>query len=341
MTSRVELTGARTQLTTALAAMLCAGAVHGAPNDVTLYGLIDLGLAYERLDGQSRLAQHSGTQTGSHWGLRGTEDLGNGYQAVFRLESGFHANNGAQEHGRPFSRWAYVGVAGPTGELRLGRQWLLGNTWGSTASPFGHGWSGAAGATTLGYNDGDFGTAGRMNNAVLYMSPTVHGWQVGLGYSFDAHDNSAFATANHDRVWTAGLRYQQGPLATALTYERLNADARVPAKRNATNMQLAAAYDLDWMTLHAGYGRLRHPNVGPSAGFDKVQSFLGGVSVPVSGRGKVLATYQRTTRSGIQGWAMGYQHDLSKRTNLYALVDRVDRRDTHLLQTVAGVRHAF
>lgn len=341
MTSRFQPCGPRVKRILALAAMLSAGAVHAAQNEVTLYGVIDLGIAYERLDGQSRLAQRSGTQTGSHWGLRGTEDLGNGYQALFRLDSGFHANNGMADHERAFSRWAYVGVAGPTGELRLGRQWLLSNTWGGIASPFGHGWSGAAGATTLGYNDGDFGAAGRVSNAVLYLSPTVHGWQAGLGYSFDAHDNTQFATANHDRVWTAGLHYRQGPLATALTYERLNANASVPGKRNATNMQLAAAYDLDVMTLHAGYGRLRHPNVGPSAGFDKVQSFLGGVSVPVSGRGKVLATYQRATRSGIQGWAMGYQHDLSKRTNLYALVDRVDRRDTHLLQTIAGVRHAF
>ena len=30
-----------------------------------------------------------------------------------------------------------------------------------------------------------------------------------------------------------------------------------------------------------------------------------------------------------------------RRTNLYALVDRIDRRDSHLLQTMAGIKHAF
>lgn len=331
----------------ALATLGSASAAYGASSDTTLYGLIDLGITYERQDGQSRLAQRSGGQTLSYWGLRGTEDLGNGYRSVFQLESGFHATDGSQMQDRPFSRWAYLGVAGPVGELRLGRQWLLGNSWSGIASPFGNTWSGAAGSTTLGYNDGDFGTAGRVSNAVMYLSPTVNGWQAGLGYSFEAHDNSRFSTAGHDRVWTAGVRYQRGPQATALTYERLNADATMPDKRNAGNMQFAVAYDLEWMSLHGGYGRLRHPNVGPSAGYATVQSFLAGVSVPVSSRGKVLASYQRAPRSGIQAWAMGYQHELSKRTNLYALVDRVnrvdrvDRHTTHLLQTTVGVRHRF
>lgn len=335
----------------ALAALCLAGAAHGASSDLTLYGIIDLGIAYERLDGQSRLAQRSGGQTLSYWGLRGAEDLGNGYRAFFQLESGFHATDGSQMQERPFGRWAYLGVAGPVGELRLGRLWTLGNSWGNKGTPFGNSWSGAAGATTLGYNDGDFGAAGRSNNTVMYLSPTVNGWQAGVGYSFEAHDSAQFATARHDRVLTSGIRYQQGPLAAALTYERLNAgpgiapqanaSVNAPPKRNASNMQVVAAYELEWVTVHGGYGLLRHPNVGPSAGYGRVQTYLGGVSVPVSGRGKVLASYQRATRSSIQGWAMGYQHDLSKRTNLYALVDRIDRRDSHLLQTMAGIKHAF
>jgi hypothetical protein len=32
---------------------------------------------------------------------------------------------------------------------------------------------------------------------------------------------------------------------------------------------------------------------------------------------------------------------LSKRTNLYALLDRVDHRQSHALQSVVGMRHHF
>lgn len=335
-----------TALAAALAALSMAGASHASASSVTLYGLIDLGLSYERQsqnsDGvSSRIGMKDGTQSGSRWGLRGTEDLGNGYSAVFLLESGFHASDGTQGQGRLFGRWAYLGLIGGFGELRAGRQQVLSDSWGGISSPFGTGWGGAAASVTSGFNDGDFGAGGRVNNSLIYRTPTWQGWQAGLGYSFSSHDETRFATNNHDRVWTAGLRYRAGPFSTALTHERLNPDASSVDARRASNTQLGAAYDFDWVQLHAGYGNLRHPNSGPSAGFDRIHSFVGGASFPVGGSGKVLGAYQRATQSRIKGWGLGYQYDLSKRTNLYALQDRVDRRQSHMLQTVLGMRHRF
>ncbi|MGE8635848.1 MAG: porin, partial [Achromobacter piechaudii] len=217
----------------------------------------------------------------------------------------------------------------------------LSDSWGGVGSPFGTSWGGASASVTSGYNDGDFGNGGRANNAFIYRTPVWSGWQAGLGYSFEAHDNNKFATANHDRVWTAGLRYRDGPLSTALTYEHLNPDASVPGKLNSRNLQVAAAYDFDVLKLHAGYGNLRNPNIGPSAGVRRVNSFVTGVGVPINGSSKVLAAYQRATSSHIKGWGLGYEHDLSKRTNIYALLDRVDHRESHTLQSVVGLRHHF
>ena len=91
-----------------------------------------------------------------------------GYKAVFRLESGFNANNGTQAQGRMFGRWAYVGLAGGFGEVRLGRQWVYGFEWAGVGSPFGTGWGQSSNNASLGYNDGDFGAGGRVNNAVFY-----------------------------------------------------------------------------------------------------------------------------------------------------------------------------
>ncbi|WP_454674167.1 porin [Achromobacter pestifer] len=332
-------------LATVLAALSTAGAAHASTTSVTLYGLIDLGLEYERQrqdsGASSRIGMKDGTQSGSRWGLRGVEDLGNGYSVVFRLESGFHASDGTQGQGRQFGRWAYLGLIGGFGELRAGRQQVLSDSWGGISSPFGTGWAGAASSVTSGFNDGDFGASGRVNNSLIYRTPTWQGWQAGLGYSFSSHDADRFATADHDRVLTAGLRYRAGPFSTALTYERLNPDASASNLKRATNTQLGAYYDFDWVKVHAGYGNLRNPNKGPSAGFDRIHSYVGGASFPVGGNGRVLGTYQRATQSRIRGWGVGYQYDLSKRTNLYALQDRVDRRGSHVLQTVVGMRHLF
>ncbi|WP_246288367.1 porin [Achromobacter pestifer] len=323
-------------------ALSCLSPVQAAETSaVTLYGLVDLGMTYERKNGESSLRQKSGNQSGSRWGLRGAEDLGNGYKAVFRLESGFNANNGTEAQGRMFGRWAYVGLAGDFGEVRLGRQWVYGFEWAAVGSPFGSGWGQSSNNASLGYNDGDFGAGGRVNNAVFYTTPNMGGLQAGLGYSFEAHDGSAFATDAHDRVLTAGLRYTKGPIATALTYERLNPNAAQPGKKIATNLQAAGSYDFEWVKVHATYGNLRNANTGPSAGYDRVNSFIGGVSVPVGKSGTVLASYQRATSSDITGWALGYQYDLSKRTNLYAYANRLDIRESHTLQTSIGIRHLF
>ncbi|MFP3548098.1 porin, partial [Rhizobium sp. SIMBA_035] len=65
-----------------------------------------------------------GGMSTSYWGLHGAEDLGNGYKAIFTLESFFRAQNG--QFGRFqgdtfFARNAYVGVSSPYGTVTAGR----------------------------------------------------------------------------------------------------------------------------------------------------------------------------------------------------------------------------
>ena len=70
------------------AAMLTAftGIAQAEPS-VTLYGVIDTGIGYNKIKGDgysgSKLGMINGIQAGSRWGLRGSEDLGDGLRAVF------------------------------------------------------------------------------------------------------------------------------------------------------------------------------------------------------------------------------------------------------------------
>jgi len=90
-----------------------------ASDTVNLSGYLDLGVWR---DFNTTGAQVSTIQRSSVV-LSGTENLGNGHQAVFRLESRFDMNTGALEgSGKPF--WhgeATVGVRGGWGTLRMGR----------------------------------------------------------------------------------------------------------------------------------------------------------------------------------------------------------------------------
>lgn len=79
----------------ALAALVAAGHAH-AQSSVTLYGVIDDGLNYtSNARGHSAYAMVSGDSNASNFGLKGSEDLGGGLSAIFTLENGFNANNGA------------------------------------------------------------------------------------------------------------------------------------------------------------------------------------------------------------------------------------------------------
>ncbi|OYO27541.1 porin [Janthinobacterium sp. PC23-8] len=98
-----------------------------AQSSVTVYGLIDTGLVYtNNVNAAGANATKMPSLTGSfpsRLGFRGTEDLGNGLQAVFTLEQGLSPDTGAMGQGnRLFGRQATVGLKGAFGTVTLGRQ---------------------------------------------------------------------------------------------------------------------------------------------------------------------------------------------------------------------------
>ena len=110
----------------------CALAAPGAhaQSSVTLYGIIDTGVEY--VSHANAAGDHVVRMPGvtgelpSRWGLRGTEDLGGGYQAVFTLESGFNVRGGdLGQGGRLFGRQAFVGLKSGFGTLAFGRQYTM------------------------------------------------------------------------------------------------------------------------------------------------------------------------------------------------------------------------
>ena len=106
---------------------LAAGSALAA--DVTLYGVLDLGLKYTHInpDEHGKKSTDSFTmepnnQAGSRFGLKGSEELGNGWTAGFVLENGFAPDNGTmQQNNRLFGREASLHVAGPDERQRLVR----------------------------------------------------------------------------------------------------------------------------------------------------------------------------------------------------------------------------
>ncbi len=93
----------KTVLAVALALAVPAAFAQGATltSGVELYGIVDIG--FESIDNGAVDVNRitSGISTGSRWGLRGREDLGGGYTALFTLESRIEVDTGQMNNAGP------------------------------------------------------------------------------------------------------------------------------------------------------------------------------------------------------------------------------------------------
>ncbi|AZG09144.1 porin [Pigmentiphaga sp. H8] len=352
---------------TLLAAALLAGFAGAAQaqSNVTLYGLVDAGFNYSKIEGNdSRMGIDSGLMGQSRWGIRGSEDIGGGLKAIFTLENGFNVDNGQQTQGRLFGRYAFVGVeSASAGRVTLGRTTNLGFMWAAgIANPFGLSFGQSTVGSTFGYNDAELG-AGRVNNSIYYYSPKFSGFQGAIGYSFQSNPDTEVAKGkNNDRLLDLGLKYENGPLKAVITYQYLNPSQLTANNGKFKNLTLGVNYDFGVVAVYGGYANakgIRNPGTwnntaayggytsgATSANFTKDNAWTLGLSAPL-GPGKAYAAYQKATQSKVKGFALGYSYDLSKRTNLYTYFSQNEVHDwtanksLDARQFAVGLQHRF
>nr|WP_284509408.1 porin [Caballeronia sp. GAFFF2] len=180
-----------------------------AQSSVTLYGLISVGVAYSpNQSGHHTYQAITGQNQSPRWGLRGIEDLGSGLKAVFTLENGFNALNGAlSNNGREFGRQAFVGLSSDAwGTLTAGRQYdaVVDYLGPNTA------WSWLG---SIGDSDNTFNNI-RIQNSLKYASPDFHGIKATALYGF-TNSSGGFAD---NRAFSLGLRYDHGPFNWDVAY---------------------------------------------------------------------------------------------------------------------------
>jgi predicted porin len=197
--------------------LLVSSGVH-AQSTVTMYGLIDEGLNFTNNAGNGQAYRlQSGDVVGSRWGFKGTEDLGGGLAAIFKLENGFNASNGALGQGdRLFGRQAYVGLTSQNyGTLTVGRQYDPTIDLFSAITAAGN-YAGDVGATPFDNDNTDWDF--RVNNSIKYVSPTIAGLTGEAMYGFS---NAPGGFADNRLVSAAG-QYQYGGLTAVAAYMRID-----------------------------------------------------------------------------------------------------------------------
>jgi len=322
-----------------------------AQADASVFGTMDAGYNSTKAPGAASATTNfaSGGMTTSYIGFKGTEDLGNGSKAVYELSSFLNAGNGATLGGttaNTFARSAFVGLSNDKlGTVTLGRQsnpsflpTILFNAYGDSGAygPLWHAtyFGNTGNPSTQLYND----TA--WDNSIAYTTPSLGGAKVTL-------QNAKSLAGNNSG---ANVLYFKGNLGLTAYWQKTEVNSSGSfqndiytgnAASHSVEKGVGASYDLQVAKVFATYqeGRDKHLNMDGKT--TQVST-----SVP-AGPGNVMAEYAHTrydngTITAYNEYAVGYDYNLSKKTDVYATVGRTNVSGLSQGQTLgAGIRVRF
>jgi predicted porin len=328
-----------------LLALAVLGAFAGAAqaqSNVTIFGIIDGGVRHQTNvngNGDNRTTVSStGTNTTNRIGFRGVEDLGGGLSARFHLESDFNIGTGALPSGALWNRGAYVGLGGGWGWVDVGRQFSVNFKTIGAYDPFNYNYTtiiplagaGAGGGTPASNNPAltTFG-GNRFNNDIQYtgaFGPVTVRAEYALGETPGSTSTGS--------AYALGATYANGPLSFGGAYTQkkpvLNA---VVGAQDDKQWTVGGAYTFGDFRVAAGYIDEKQTS-GTIVADARVKNAWAGLSYNVTPAFKLTgALYQTKTEvpgdtAGTDGkknlWIVAAGYSLSKRTTLYAEVDRAN-----------------
>lgn len=259
-----------------LAAVAVLGAFAGSAlaADVQLYGIVDTGLQYVHGDTDSTepnsdfdsFSMESGLASGSRFGFKGTEDLGNGLTVGFILEDGIKSDTGVDDDVL-FNRESSLFLQGGFGKVAFGR---IGSFNGGVSS-----WAKYGVMSVFGTSWGDYsaqaGTwamgAGMWNNMIAYETPSFAGFKVfaqyGMGNQLkDKTDETKLVgeenESSSDRYYAIGASYNNGPLSLYFAVDSINYASYGTGKDvdpngdDSLTVTFGGNYDFEVVKLYAG-----------------------------------------------------------------------------------------
>ncbi len=374
-----------------LAAVAVLGAFAGSAlaADVQLYGIVDLGVGYNHIDvdglkvdgDKDKFEMKSGQASGSRWGIKGTEDLGNGLTVGFILEDGFDADTGSEDKTKVmFNRESSLFIEGGFGKLAMGRMGSLNNGQSSWAKV---GMINAFGTSDWGSYSAQVGsimaTAGQWDNMIAYQTPDFAGFKVHAQYGMGTNDNEN--ESRSDRYYALGATYNNGPFAgyfavDSINYQTADLDAGVDADDidDSLTVTLGGSYDFEVVKVYLGAqyydevklsgfsGPIKDAGVGQTCKVKGYGLSLTGDAPLLGGKAMFGIGYTDAETADSQDKAqdvdfqryvvsVGYDYPFSKRTDVYAVAsymqdnweDKMNNKegDPSAYTFYVGLRHRF
>jgi predicted porin len=302
----------------ALAVLGAYAGVASAQSSVTMFGILDVGYNYIDNSGGKMHRLANDQNTTSRFGVRGVEDLGGGLKAGFWLESQLSPDNGSSQTAF-WARRSTVSLLGGFGEVRLGRDFVP--TYTSWADYAVFSTNGSAGSNIFNTSDAvavagtNAATATRASNLVSYFLPSGLGGLIGQ-FSAAAGENTAGS-----KYYGGRLGYAAGPFSAQVGYSTTEVGV-VAGDDEFVRWTVGGSYDAGVVKVMAYY-------IQSEIASREQKGYEVGVSAPI-GAGLIRASYQSIDMEGTpvvgeaDRIALGYVHNLSKRTALYATISQID-----------------
>ncbi len=311
----------------ALVVMGAVSTVASSQTSLTVFGVMDIGIRQVKNGSAgSILSQANGSNNTSRLGFRGVVDLGGGLSAQFWLESTILADSGVYGSStQAFDRRSTLGLASATfGELRVGRDYRPTHILWSAFDPY----------TTVGvgsanqFNSATAAVSGsgadvtRANNAVEYILPGNLGGVTGA--FFLSPDEGTTVALGGAKSRGGRIGYAGGPFSVSAALVTIK---NTPAYEFKDSV-IGGSYNFGVATVALAR---RTFTWGP----DKQGLTLLALTAPL-GAGTLKASYIRGNQSGATAaangrdasqLAVGYVHNLSKRTALYGTVSRMSNKN--------------
>ena len=353
----------------AIAAM-ASGAVM-AQSNVTIYGTLDASGYYNHSAGAgTTYGFASNNYTSSNMGFKGTEDLGGGLKANFNLEeelslgtgnTGSSSSGAGAANNNGFNRKAFVGLEGGYGRLELGRQATptfgsIGaiDAFGMNSGGFVNAWvrSNLTGTrnTISGITDASTNTNGGLllpgayAAGVMYVTPSFSGLQAKV--FINAGNGSTGATYKSNGIRDLGVAYDNGPVGVRFASQAVSSTAAYAIgtqswsnviTESRSNL-LGGSYNFGTFKLTGAWSKTTYDSF--VAVHDTRIWSLGGTYAASSalrlGISYTNLTDATNTANTAKNTSFLADYNLSKRTNIYALLTSVNNKGTAALNGLYG-----
>jgi predicted porin len=349
--------------------------------DVSVTGQINMSVDVKNDGASPSSSTNRLTDNQSRLIFKGSEDLGSGMSAMFQLDARFTADNG-QIAGKTTTTATGTTASTATYTSTTTASLFSGNTFlglssdtmgtlkvGNLDTPFKSSTRGldvfydVAGDNRTGLG----GLLGgghdlRLNNSIIYSSPSMSGLSVAAGTVFGA-ETAANGDTKGSGYSLAGM-YSANGIYGSLAYDTFKAGS--PGSGDlaaggslfgtgsvvddeAKSLRLGGGYTMDQITVNAIFEQPKYTSGGVEA---KNTNFYLGGKFGISSTDSVRAAYTKHGETDVGGTklgdgasqiAVGYAHDMSKMTSAYATYVKTSADGTAPDPSVIsfGLKHAF